>query len=179
MKEMIDSKNSDKIFKFKINTEAAKFVFLFIVSLSIFYFISINFESYIPFFNMRSTNQVLFFILKAIGINAKAGEYNIVFSNFSIDIIRQCTGIFEVMAIVSCILAFPSSIKKKIIGISLAVPLIYFFNMGRLIFLSLLGINYPFLFEAVHDYVLQLSFVFLVVFFWIFWINKVVKNEKG
>jgi hypothetical protein len=48
--------------------------------------------------------------------------------------------------------------------------------MARLIFLSILGIYYPFAFDAIHDYLLQLTFVFLVVFFWVFWINKVVKS---
>ena len=182
MKEAPASKDHQHNFfkiKFKINPEVAKFIFIFFTSLAIFYFLSINFESFIPFFNMQSTTQALFFFLKTIGINSSAGTYQIVFPNFAITIVRQCTGIFEVMAIVSCILAFPSSIKKKITGISLAIPTIYFFNMGRLIFLSILGIYYPSVFEAVHDYLLQLTFVFLVVFFWIFWIDKVVKSGKA
>jgi archaeosortase B (VPXXXP-CTERM-specific) len=116
--------------------------------------------------------------LRAIGINGSIDTYQIAFSNFSIEIIRQCTGIFEVIAITSCILAYPSTIKKKAVGISLAIPTIYFFNIGRLMFLSILGIYYPLVFEAVHDYLLQLTFVFLVIFFWMLWINKVVKSEK-
>ena len=163
----------------KINPEVAKFISLFLISLSVFYFISIRFESSIPFFSMKSTTEVLYSLLKAIGINVSAGEYNIIFPSFSLEIIRQCTGIFEVITIVSCILAFPSSVKKKIVGITLAVPIIYLFNMGRLVFLSVLGIYYLFLFSAVHEYLLQLTFVFLVVFFWIFWTKRVVKNEKG
>lgn len=172
------SNSKDQIFKIKFNLEVAKFIFFFILSLSIFYFLSIRFEQFIPFFNMQSTTQVLSSFLTVIGINNTAGTYQIAFSNFAIEIVRQCTGIFEVIAITSCILAFPSPIKKKIIGISLAIPTIYFFNMGRLIFLSFLGIYYPSMFETIHDYLLQITFVFLVVFFWIFWINKVVKNEK-
>jgi len=177
MKVSTDS-NSHKPIKIriKIDLEVARFILIFITSLSIFYFASIQFESLIPFFNMDSTAQTLFFLLKSIGINASIDAGQITFSNFSIEIVRQCTGIFEVMAITSCILAFPSTAKKKLIGLSLAIPTIYFFNMARLIFLSILGIYYPFAFDAIHDYLLQLTFVFLVVFFWIFWINKVVKS---
>jgi archaeosortase B (VPXXXP-CTERM-specific) len=178
MKDVVTGSNQ-KMFKLKFDLEAAKFIFFFIISLSVFYFLSIRFEEFIPFFNMQSTAQVLFFFLKSVGINATIESYQIIFSNFSIEIVRQCTGIFEVIAIASCILAFPSSIKKKIIGISLALPIIYFFNMGRLIFLSVLGMNYPSVFEAVHDYLLQITFVFLVIFFWIFWVNKVVKSGKA
>ena len=163
----------------KVNPAILKFIVFFITSLSIFYFISIQFESYIPLFSMQSTAKALHLLLNLVGIKNNLNAYSINFSNFSIEIVRQCTGIFEVMAVISCILAFPSSIKKKIIGISLAIPIIYFFNMGRLIFLSILGIYYPSMFETIHDYILQLTFVFLVIFFWMFWIEKVVKNERG
>ena len=156
--------------------KVVKFIFLFITFLSTFYFLSVTSESFIPVFRMKSTAQVLSLFLNAMGVKNSVAESSVMFSTFSIDVVRQCTGIFEVITISSCILAFPSTIKKKIIGISLAVPIIYFFNMSRLIFLSVLGIYYPSMFEAVHDYLLQLTFVFLVVFFWIFWINKVVKR---
>lgn len=177
MKEASELKDNLKhTFKIKLNKQVAKFVFLFIALLSIFYFLSISSEQFIPFFNMQSTTQVLSFFLNLIGVKNSASVNQVIFSDFSIGIIRQCTGIFEIITISSCILAFPSSIKKKIIGISLAVPIIYFFNMARLILLSIIGIYNPSVFEVVHDYLLQLTFVFLVVFYWIFWINKVVKK---
>lgn len=187
MKEsMPESKGHQyKIFKIKINPKVAKFISLFIIFLSTFYFLSIAFENYIPLFNMRSISATLSTILKYIGIPSSLKGNVLVFNNFSIEIVRQCTGIFEVMALSACILAYPASKEKKFAGIVFVIPMIYIFNMLRLIFLSILGIYYPYLFEAVHDYILQLTFVFLVVFFWIFWINKVVKeqevvkNEKG
>jgi len=163
--------------KIKFNKEMVKFIVVFAASLAVLYFVSIQFESYIPIFNMRSTAQVLYFSLKAIGINATLENYQIIFSNFSVDIIRQCTGIFEVIAIISCIVAFPAAVKKKIIGVSLAIPLIYFFNMARLIFLSLLGIYSSSMFEIAHEYLLQLTFLAVVVFYWLFWIDKVVKKN--
>jgi len=163
--------------KIKFNKEVAKFIAVFAASLAVLYFASIQFESYIPIFNMQSTAQVLYFSLKTIGINARLENYQVIFSNFSVDIIRQCTGIFEVIAIISCILAFPAAVKKKIIGVSLAIPLIYLFNMARLIFLSVLGIYSTTLFEIAHEYLLQMTFLAVVVFYWIFWIDKVVNKN--
>jgi len=113
-----------------------------------------------------------------VGIKNNLDAYSINFSNFSITIVRQCTGIFEVMALTACMLAYPASKEKKFAGIVFAIPVIYIFNMLRLVFLSILGIYYPSVFEAIHDYLLQLTFVFLVIFFWIFWIEKVVKTDK-
>jgi len=180
MKELPSSKDSHEFFKIKlkVNTTILKFIVFFIISLSIFYFISIQFESYIPLFSMQSTAKALHLLLNLMGIKNNLDTYNIIFSNFSITIVRQCTGIFEVMALTACMIAYPASKEKKFAGIVFAIPVIYIFNMFRLVFLSVLGIYYPSIFEAVHDYLLQLTFIFLVVFFWIFWINKVVKSEK-
>jgi archaeosortase B (VPXXXP-CTERM-specific) len=164
--------------KIRINKKVLSFILTFMTLLAIFYFVSIEFEGYIPIFSMRHTAEVLHFLLNSAGMQNNLDKYNITFSNFSLTIVRQCTGIFELMAVISCILAFPSPVKKKLVGIAMALPIIYGFNMARLIFLSALGINYPSVFEVVHDYILQLSFVFLVVFFWIYWINRVVKGEK-
>lgn len=164
--------------KMKIDSRVAKFIFLFIIFISFFYFLSITFESFIPLFNMQSTTQVLHLFLKTIGINSSTQTNHIIFSNFSVEIVRQCTGIFEVIALSACILAYPAPKEKKFAGIIFFVPSIYVINIARLVFLSILGIYYPSIFEAVHDYLLQLTFVFLVVFFWIFWIEKVVKSNE-
>lgn len=127
---------------------------------------------------MQTTAKALHLLLNLMGIKNNLDAYSINFSNFSIEIVRQCTGIFEVMTLTACILAYPASKEKKFAGIVFAIPVIYIFNMFRLVFLSILGIYYPSIFEAVHDYLLQLSFVFLVIFFWILWIEKVVKSGK-
>jgi archaeosortase B (VPXXXP-CTERM-specific) len=173
------SKDSHEFFKIKlkVNPVILKFIVFFIISLSIFYLISIQFESYIPLFSMQSTAKTLHFLLNLLGIKNNLDAYSINFSNFSIEVVRQCTGIFEVMALTACMLAYPAPKEKKFAGIVFAIPVIYVFNMFRLILLSILGIYYPSVFEAVHDYLLQLTFVFLVIFFWMFWINKVVKKE--
>jgi len=167
-----------KKFRFSINKNIVKFIMLFLGLLAVFYFLSIKFETSIPVFSMEHTARALNFFLKTVGINGEINGNQISFQKFSVIVVRQCTGIFEIIAIISCILAYPSSVKKKIIGISLAVPTIYIFNMIRLVVLTAVGVRYPKIFEIAHEYILQLTFVFLVIFFWIFWINRVVKNEK-
>jgi len=165
-------------FKLKINPEKIRFIALFIVLISAFYFLSVQFESYIPLFNMHSTANMLYTILKTIGVNSTIKSNILTFDNFSIQIIRQCTGIFEVIALSAVMLAYPASKEKKLAGIMISIPTIYLFNMLRLVFLSILGIYYQFLFDAVHEYFFQITFVFLVIFIWILWIEKVVKSEK-
>lgn len=162
----------------KIKPSILKFIAQFIIFISIFYFLSIQFESVIPMFNMRATSRVLWVILDRIGVDAALKGNILTFDKFSIQIVRQCTGIFEAIALSAVMLAYPTSKENKLAGIVFAVPVIYLINMMRLVFLSLLGVRSQFLFEAVHEYFFQITFVFLVIFFWLLWLNKVVKDDK-
>jgi archaeosortase B (VPXXXP-CTERM-specific) len=139
---------------------------------------SVVFERFIPAFNMLATAQALFLILKFLGLGSSLNGNSIIFSNFALKIIRQCTGIFEVIALASCIIAYPTPLKTKLYGLAAGVPLIYAFNIARLILLAFLGIYSPAVFTAVHEYLLQLTFAFFVIFFFLFWIGKATRNDK-
>jgi archaeosortase B (VPXXXP-CTERM-specific) len=179
---MLGKIKSDQIkLKLKISPDKLKFIAKFAVFISIFYFLSIQFESYIPLFSMRNTALVLSSTLNMMGIKSVLKGDVLTFSGFTIQIVRQCTGIFEVIALSAVILAYPLSKEKKpkekkLAGIMMALAVIYFFNLFRLVLLSLIGIHYPSLFEAVHEYLFQVTFVFLVIFLWLVWLRKVVDS---
>lgn len=154
-----------------------KFVLVFFVALSILYYLSIALEDRIPIFNMQSTTRSLYGILYRLGVGTELEGNMIHFDGFSFHIIRQCTGMFEIITITSCILAFPSKLTDKVLGILLAIPIIYFFNLARLILLSYLGLYYPAFFDLAHDYLLQLSFIALVVIYWMFWVDQVSEDR--
>jgi archaeosortase B (VPXXXP-CTERM-specific) len=155
-----------------------KFILVFFVTLAILYYSSVFLEDQIPIFNMVSTSRTLNGFLQMLNFDTTREGNMIHFEKFSFHIIRQCTGVFEIIAIASCIIAFPSKIYDKVLGILLAIPIIYFFNLGRLLFLSYLGLYYPTFFDVGHDYLLQLSFIILVILYWMFWIDQVSKDEK-
>jgi archaeosortase B (VPXXXP-CTERM-specific) len=165
-------------FKIKIDVGIVKFLFLFITSITTFYFISVTFEPLIPLFNEKSTANILFIILKNLGIESTLKNNTINFQNFSVIVIDQCTGIFELISLFSCILAYPVKLKSKFIGILAIIPLIYSLNMTRLLFLSFLGIYSSSLFNIFHKYVFQVTFVSIVIIIWTIWIDVVKKYEK-
>lgn len=163
--------------KIRYNEQVARFVLLFTASLSVLYFLSIYYEALIPIFNMETTASTLYSILKFLGLNVSLLQNQVLFSNFTFEIVRECTGIFEVMAVSSCIIAYPSSTIQKTIGLMSGISLIYFFNIARLVLLSYVGVYFPHFFDAFHDYLLQLTFFFFVIIFFLVWISKVRKNE--
>jgi archaeosortase B (VPXXXP-CTERM-specific) len=126
---------------------------------------------------METTSSILAKLLQILGLKATITAKEINLSTFAISVVRQCTGLFEVITLIAAVIAYPTTIEKKIKGIEMGLPLIFIFNILRLILLAYLGVYYFPMFEIVHDYILQLTFFSFVIFIWFFWINSVVKRN--
>lgn len=164
-------------FTFKINKQLLRFLVIFGFILGVLYILSIQYESYVPIFNMATTSATLVELLKIFGLQASLNSNGVTISSFSLDIVRQCTGLFEVITLIAAVFAYPASLKNKMKGLAIGIPLIYIFNLLRLISLAYLGIYSFSLLEIVHDYILQITFFSFVVSIWFFWINNVVRKD--
>jgi archaeosortase B (VPXXXP-CTERM-specific) len=167
------------VFSLKINKQLVTFLVTFGLLLSIFYALTIQFESYVPIFNMQMTSATLVQVLQFFGLKATLSANEVDLQNFVLAVVRQCTGLFEVITLLACVLAFPTNWKNKLMGIGMGLPLIYAANIVRLVFLAYLGVYYFPVFEVVHDYILQLTFFSSVIFIWFAWIDKVVRVRKN
>lgn len=173
------AKSSAIKFSFKINRQLVRFLAIFGLLLGVLYVLSIQFESYIPIFNIATTSTTLVQILNFLGLQATLNSNEVSTSTFVLTIVRQCTGLFEVITLISAVAAYPTNLKNKIKGIAIGLPLIYVFNIARLISLAYLGIYSFSLLEIVHDYVLQITFFSFVISIWFFWINNVVRKDAA
>jgi archaeosortase B (VPXXXP-CTERM-specific) len=93
-----------------------------------------------------------------------------------IEIIYECTGVFSIMVLSSCILAYPTKLKEKIIGLVLIIPLILLMNLARLLVLLYVGSYHMDLFEFVHSFLWQATFIIFIIFSWLLWIELVVQR---
>jgi archaeosortase B (VPXXXP-CTERM-specific) len=100
-------------------------------------------------------------------------------NGFSVMIIDECTGMYELLVYAGCVLAYPTTLRNKFLGIALGIPAMIIVNMLRLVFLSFVGMMYPALFSYVHYYLWQVTFIFLIVMFILLWIEKIVKNTTN
>jgi archaeosortase B (VPXXXP-CTERM-specific) len=94
------------------------------------------------------------------------------------DIIHECTGVFAMIITVSSIIAYPAEKKQKILGILFVIPFIYLLNIIRLEALIYVGIYYNDLFDFVHSYLWQGTFIIFVILAWFLWIDLVVNHER-
>jgi archaeosortase B (VPXXXP-CTERM-specific) len=116
-----------------------------------------------------------------LGLFTDVVEYSdklVSFQGFSVKIIEECTGIYEVLIFVAAVTAFPTGWKDKAIGIGLGVPLLYGFNVVRILFLVVVGHYWPDAFEFMHLYFWQATLIVMITSVWLLWIFQVVRRTE-
>ncbi|OYT65503.1 hypothetical protein B6V00_04465 [ANME-1 cluster archaeon ex4572_4] len=121
-------------------------------------------------------------LLNIIGLNAAAnGSFVTVggrVGDATVNIIGECTGIFSIIVYCSVVLAYPTGLKQKAVGL-LGVPVLYGITLVRLSSTALVGAFVPSLLDLFHTYLWQVFLIFFVVLLFLIWRDKVVeKNEK-
>jgi archaeosortase B (VPXXXP-CTERM-specific) len=101
----------------------------------------------------------------------------VVFGGFSVQIIEECTGLYEILIYAAAVLAFPTTLVRKGIGIVFGAPLLYLINVLRIAFLMFTGRFYPDTFDFMHLYFWQATLILMITSVWLLWIFVVVRYE--
>lgn len=97
---------------------------------------------------------------------------------FSVEIIEECTGIFEMLIFLAALLSYPAAWKSKLWGVLLGLPALYLFNVVRIVVLVVVGVYYRSLFDFMHLYFWQATLILMITTVWVLWILVVVGREK-
>jgi exosortase H (IPTLxxWG-CTERM-specific) len=100
------------------------------------------------------------------------------FKGFSVEIIEECTGIFEMLIFLAALISYPASRKSKVVGFLLGIPALYLFNVGRIVFLTVVGVYYRGSFDFMHLYFWQATLILMITTVWVLWILLVVSREE-
>jgi exosortase/archaeosortase family protein len=141
------------------NLEALRYIALFLAFCLTFYLV------YYPL-TLRGSLSIL--------NNNTALILGMIFSLGGANVIRN--GQFSSIVYCSAVLAYPTTAKNKCLGMVFGIPLLYVINIFRLALLVLVGIYYPVMFEFVHVYLWQASFIIFVVVLFVLWLKLVVQG---
>lgn len=100
------------------------------------------------------------------------------FRGFSVEIIEECTGIFEMLIFLAALISYPASWKSKLAGILCGLPALYLFNVIRIIVLTVVGVYNRRLFDFMHLYFWQATLILMITTVWVLWILLAVSREK-
>ncbi|MEE8507832.1 MAG: archaeosortase/exosortase family protein [Myxococcota bacterium] len=128
----------------------------------------------------RGTARLEYYIFRVFTPDVSSPDTLVVFQGTAVKIIEECTGVYEAIIFASAVLAFPTSWKKRLIGLLLGCPLIYLFNAVRITTLIATLHYYPSIFDFVHLYFWQATLILMIMSVWALWFFKVVlREEKG
>ena len=158
-----------------------KFVLLFLVFLLI---VGVVFSQLITRYHdnilwlMRLTATLTGAIVSIFSSNVFYSGVIVSFRGFSVEIIDECTGLFEMLIYIAAVAAFSTTIRKKLLGMAIGIPAIFLFNLARIIFLLLAGAYSKSLFDFMHLYFWQATLIIMISSVWIGWLYLVVYREK-
>jgi exosortase H (IPTLxxWG-CTERM-specific) len=116
------------------------------------------------------TARATFALLQSSGI--EVARFGAVISHpdgFAYEVYYRCTGFLPVAFLTVSILAYPGTLRRKIVGLALGMPILVGLNIIRLIHLFRIGVYHPATYDLAHK-VLWEGFVILAVFgLWLGW----------
>jgi len=132
------------------------------------------FSPMVHFYALLSGN-----LLALIGY-ANSVNGDVIFSSgFSVGIKKGCDAAEPMAIFVAGVLAFPSLLRQKFIGLAIGLFIMFILNIARITTLFLVGINFPDFFESMHIAVWQVVFILVAVGLWFLWLRYVlIKPHK-
>jgi archaeosortase B (VPXXXP-CTERM-specific) len=164
--------------KMRENREALTYVSLFlslcIAFYLLYYYLAVHNSPLIVALN-TNTAQILGAVFSAGGAGVVRNGAVVTINGFALEIIDECTAVFSSIVYCACILAYPTTAKNKGLGVAFGIPALYGINVLRLVVITFVGLSAPQLFDFVHVYLWQASFIIFVVILFLLWLKLVVK----
>lgn len=165
-------------FRFRRLHPAIRFVIIFVSGLLV---LSILFSIASAVFHpqmvsfMALTAHVVGYVLDVGGMDVSFHDRYISAPRLAVEIIEECTGLYEIVIFIAAVLAYPAVRREKIIGIAGGIVLLYTLNIARMVFLVAVGNARPDWFNFLHVYFWQATLILMITSVWLLWIVKVVK----
>ena len=159
------------------NIDILKFAGTYLFFIGFFVFIYVIFQEHFSFLS-SFTAGTLSTLLGLLGVSHTLDDTLLhLVDGISLNVIDECTGIYELFVYAGCVMAYPTSSNKKLAGIIFGIPAMFGINMVRLVSLAFVGLWFPSMFGYVHYYLWQVTLILLVVFVMLVWIEKIVKRS--
>jgi exosortase H (IPTLxxWG-CTERM-specific) len=163
--------------------EEHKGVFVFLLVFGVLMAGFYAFICYVPVYNYRILPAYHRFIaetsarmLSFVGERATATGDVIFSPRFSARIVPGCDAVEATALFVCAVLAFPTGLPRKVVGILAGAFALAVLNLVRVTSLFLFGVHLPRIFNMMHLEVWQGLFIVFAVVLWIVWLVWIVRN---
>jgi len=117
-------------------------------------------------------------ILRLFGSDVTVAGNAISSSRASLVVAAGCDAVHPSALLISGILAYPSSVWKKLPGMVVGTLLLLSINLVRIVSLFYIQVHFPRAFDVMHIEVWQVLFIFLAIVFWALWLRWLERAER-
>jgi exosortase H (IPTLxxWG-CTERM-specific) len=113
-------------------------------------------------------------LIRAVGIPVVAVQHVLVTADrsFAVSVENECNGAWAHLILLSGILAYPATLRRRVVGGLLAQAVLFVINVLRVASLMLIGMYEPALLRPAHVYVWQFLIIgCALTLFWV-WANE-------
>jgi len=164
--------------KAQLESEHGKFIISFVIAIVVLYGTYYAFRDELWVIRV-ATAIILGSILSLIGMNTTVSGDIITTCGLNLKIIDECTAVFSIIVYIAAVIAYPASIRSKAIGVVSGIPILYGLNIARLVVLALVGVNFYEMFDFVHVYLWQTTFIIFVLITFLLWLKVVVERREN
>jgi exosortase H (IPTLxxWG-CTERM-specific) len=152
----------------------------FLVSIALVYSgLRLRFGSYFGV-TATVTAEVVYRVMSLFSSDVQlTGGTTISYGPFPIEIIEECSGIYEALLLGAALLAFPTAWYKTALGFAIGFPLIYAMNIARISVLLVIGRYSYRYFDFLHLYFWQGTMILMVASTWLLWVLWVVRGDSA
>lgn len=157
--------------KARNNRAALRFVLVFLLLLAVLFALANTrafADGFIPRY-LRWLASIAAAVLRLFGESAAASDTIVTSPRFSLNIQRGCDAVDAIILLISGVLAFRAPWKKKLIGVTAGLAILFFLNMARIVSLYYVGVWWPKAFAFAHVEAWQIAFIFISLSLWIAW----------
>ncbi len=150
-----------------------RFLILFLVILGVSFTVialqSVNDRFVIPY--TTQVARLAGLVLDLLGEDITIRGVILSSPRFAVTIYNGCNGLVTSLIFVSGVLAFPSSLRSKVLGVIGGLVAIQIINMIRIVSLFYIGIYLPQFFNQSHVFIWQSVVILAGVSLWVLWAN--------
>jgi exosortase family protein XrtM len=107
-------------------------------------------------------------------------QQNMIQSRLTVlEIVRGCDGAGALFLVISAVLAFPTTIKHKLIGLVLGITLSYLLNQIRIVALYFISAYQQQWFLLTHSYLFPTLIIILCSLFYLWWVHSVTERTDA
>ena len=164
--------------------DIVKFGLLFLGCTGLFFLLFDRYQAFVTLFYVKPISDAASGLLHGIGIRSDVitdlgtGVCSLQMNQVSYRITQGCTGLFTCALYVACILAYPISAGKKLVGLVIGFPAFFVFGVLRVVIMAVVAAVRPSHIEIFHVYIMAIANLGFAMFVWIYWHSKVVEGEK-